>query len=111
MHINLNEGRIANTAEAMDLAGLDDKDVAGAGFEVLPIDRPDPPAFAHELDFIVRMTMGSWTTPGKSTEEEDGDIDVPVFGSHELMGAALKRQVLLPDAVHVGASLVVLDPD
>ena len=100
MYINLDEGCIANAAEAMDLSGLDDKNVTGAGFEFLPVDGPETPAFPHELDFIVRMTMGTRTTPGKSAEEEDGDIDVPVLGSNEVVRAALKWQVLLTDTVH-----------
>ena len=101
MYINLDEGCIADAAEAMDLPGLDDKNVTGAGFEFLPVDGPETPAFPHKLDFIVRMTMGPGTTPGKGTEEENGDIDVPVLGSDEAVRTALKRQVLLTDTVHL----------
>jgi len=84
----------------MDLPGLDDENVTGAGFEFLPVDGPETPAFPHELDFIVRMTMGPGTTPGKGTKEENGDIDVPVLGSDEAVRAAFKWQVLLTDTVH-----------
>jgi hypothetical protein len=101
MYINLDEGCIADAAEAMDLPGLDHKNITGAGFEFLPVDGPDTPAFPYKLDFIVRMTMGPGTTPGKGTEEENGDIDVPVLGSDEAVRAALKRQVLLTDTVHL----------
>jgi hypothetical protein len=38
MDINLDERRVANAAEAMDLPGLDDQNVTGAGFEFLPVD-------------------------------------------------------------------------
>jgi hypothetical protein len=75
MYINLDEGHVANAAEAMDLAGLDDKNVTSTGFEFLPVDGPEAPAFPDELD-------------------------VAVLGSHEVVGAALKWQVLLTDALH-----------
>jgi len=100
MYINLDEGCVASTAEAMDLPRLDDKNVTGAGFEFLAVDGPATPAFPHELDFIVGMTMGPGTTPGESAQEEDRDIDVPVLGPDELVRASLKGQVLLPNAVH-----------
>jgi hypothetical protein len=100
VYINLDEGFIANAAEAVDLPRLDDKNVTGAGLKFLPVDRPEASAFPDELDFIVRMTMGPGTMTGESTEEEDGDIDVTVLGSNETMRAALKWQVLLTDTVH-----------
>jgi len=100
MYINLHEGRVANAAEAMDLPGLDDQDVTGAGLEFLPVDRPEAPAFPDELDFIVRMPMGPGTTPGEGAEEEGRDVDVAVLGSNELVRAALKGQVLLTHTVH-----------
>jgi hypothetical protein len=100
MYIELDERRLANAAEAMDLPGLDDENVTGARFEFLSVDGPEAPAFPDELDFIVRMTMGPWATSGEGAEEEDGDIDVPVFGSNELVRAALKWQVLLTDTIH-----------
>jgi hypothetical protein len=100
MYINLDQGPVANAAEAMDLPGLDDKNITGAGFEFLPVDRPETPAFPDELDLIVRMTMGPGTTPGEGAEEENGDIDVAVLGSNEVVRAALKWQVLLTDTVH-----------
>ena len=100
MYINLDERPVANASEAMDLPCLDDKDVAGAGFEFFPIDRPEAPTFSDELDFIVRMAMGARAPPRQRAEEEGGDIDVAVLGSNELVRAALKWQVLLMDTVH-----------
>jgi hypothetical protein len=87
MYINLDEGPVADAAEA-------------AGFEFLPVDGPEAPAFPDELDFIVRMAMRPGTTPGQSAEEKDGDIDLAVLGADELVRAALKWQVLLTDTVH-----------
>jgi hypothetical protein len=52
-------------------------------FELLPVDGPETSTFPHKLNFIVRMTMGPMTTPGQGTEEEDGDIDIPMLGSNE----------------------------
>lgn len=94
------EGGVTDAAEAMDLLGLDDKNVASAGLELLSVDDPETTAFPHELDFIVRMTMGSGATPRKGAEEEHGDIHVPVVGPDEVVRAALKWQVLLTDVVH-----------
>ncbi len=41
MDVDLDEGRVTNAAEAMDLPGLDDENVAGAGFEFLSVDAPE----------------------------------------------------------------------
>lgn len=70
MYIKLDEGRVTNAAEAVDLAGLDDKNVARFGFEFLSVDGPETAALPHELNFIVRMTMGPRTTPREGAEEE-----------------------------------------
>jgi hypothetical protein len=90
VHIDLDEGRVANAAEAMDLPGLDDENVACAGFEFLPVDGPEPAAFSHELDFIVRMPMRPGTTPWQGSEEEHRDIHIAVIGPDELVGVSLK---------------------
>jgi hypothetical protein len=90
MHVELHEGRISNTPEAMDLAGLDDEDVTRPGFELLAVDGPEPSAFSHELDFIVRMAMRSRATARERAEEEYGDIHIAVVGPDELMRAALE---------------------
>ena len=100
MYIELDQGRLTNAAEAVDLPSLDDKYVTRAGFEFLSIDGPETAAFPHELDFIVRMTMGSRTTPREGAEQEYGDIHVAVIGPDEAMRATLKRQLLLTNAVH-----------
>src|SRR5262249_34117418 len=48
---------------------------------------------------------------GESTKQEDGSIDVAMFGADELMRAAHKRQVLLTDVVHVHSLLARFDVD
>jgi hypothetical protein len=100
MDIELDEGRVTNAAEAVDLPGLDDKNVTCTGFEFLSIDGPETATFPHELDFIIRMAMGPGTVPREGAEEEHGDIHVAVIGPDKAMRAALKWQVLLTDTVH-----------
>jgi hypothetical protein len=100
MHVNLDERRIADTLEAVDLAGLDDQDIAGAGFEFVPVHGPQSTAFTHELNFVVRMTVRSGPAARQRAEQIDGDIDVAVIGANKLMRAALKRQILLPNPLH-----------
>jgi hypothetical protein len=90
MDIDLDERRVTNAAEAMDLAGLDDQNVPGAGFEFLTVDDPQTTTFPHELDFIIGMTMGPGPTPREGAEEDDGDIHVAIIGPDELVRAAHK---------------------
>ena len=63
MYIHLDEGRVTDAAEAVDLPGLDDENVTGSGFELLPVHGPETATFPHELDLVVRMAMGSGTPP------------------------------------------------
>jgi hypothetical protein len=100
MDIELDQGRVTNAAEAVDLACLDDQNVTCFGFELLPVDVPETAAFPHELDFIVRMTVRPWTTPREGAEEKHGDTHVPVIRANEVVRAALEGQVLLTNAVH-----------
>ena len=44
MNIELYQRRITNRLEAVDLAGLDDKDIAGAGLEGFARDTGETPA-------------------------------------------------------------------
>jgi hypothetical protein len=85
MYVDLHEGRVPDAAEAVDLPGLDDQNVACAGFEVLTVDGPETATFPHELDFVVGMTMGPGTTLGKGAEEEHGDIHVAVIGPDKVV--------------------------
>jgi len=70
MYVQLDEWRVADAVEAMDLPRLDHENVAGARFEFLPVDGPEAAAFSHKLDFVVGMAMGSGATAGESPEEE-----------------------------------------
>ena len=64
MDVELYKRRIANRLEAVNLSGLDDKDVSSGAFKRLAVDRPHAAAFTDELDLIIRMPMrtrsGTW---------------------------------------------------
>ena len=77
MDIDLDQRRVANAAEAVDLAGLDDENVTGAGLEFLPIDGPEASALPDELDFIVRMTMGTGAAPGRALSRKTETLTSP----------------------------------
>jgi hypothetical protein len=100
MDVELDERRVTNAAEAVDLARLDDQNVTGSGFEFLTVDDPLTTTLPHELDFIVGVTMGPGTTPREGAEQEHGDPHVTVIRTDELVRATDKRQVFLADAVH-----------
>jgi hypothetical protein len=100
MYVDLNERRLTNAMKAVDLAGLYDKNVTFAGFELLAVHGPEAAAFSHELDFVVRMAMRDRTTAGEGSKQKYGDIHVAVVSSNELMRAAFEGQILLANAIH-----------
>src|SRR5262245_66570752 len=100
MHVELHERRVANAAEAVDLARLDHEDITGAGFELLAVHVPQTTTFPHELHFIVRMTMRPGTAARQRAEEEHRHVHVTVIGADELVRASLERQILLPYSIH-----------
>jgi hypothetical protein len=104
MHIDLHEWRITDTAEAVDLPGLDHKNITRSGLELLSIDGPETAPLSHELDLIVGVTMRARTPTLESMKKEDRDVDVALVRSDELMRAAHKGQVLLANAMHLRGS-------
>jgi hypothetical protein len=90
MYVKLDKRRVTDAAEAMDLPSLDDKNVACAGFKLFSVDGPETAAFPHELDFIIRVAMGSRAASREGAEEKYRDIHVAVVSSNELMRTALK---------------------
>ena len=100
MDIDLDERLVTNTSEAVNLTGLDHQNVSRPGLEFRPVDVPESPTGAHELHFIVRMTMrarpGSWGP----VEEKCGDVHVPVIGPDEVVRAATEEEVFLTNAIH-----------
>src|SRR3954462_928112 len=100
MNIELDERRIADAAEAVNLAGLDHENVPGSRLELLAGDGPQAPAFSYELDLVVGMTMRSWPTARKRAQKEHRHVDVTLIDANELMRAAHKRQIVLTNTVH-----------
>jgi hypothetical protein len=61
MDVDLDEGHIPDAAEAVNLPGLDDENIPGAGFEFLSVHGIQAAAFPQKLDFIVGVPVGSGT--------------------------------------------------
>src|SRR5262249_49476974 len=85
VNIHLDERRITNAFEAMDLSGFDHKDIARASLKGLAVHPPKAATFPYKLDFVIRVPMWSGTSAGLGTEQENGDIHVALFGANELM--------------------------
>jgi len=100
MHVDLDQGLISDAAEAVDLPGLDHKDIASARLELLSVHGPEPATLSDELHFIVWVTVRSGAPAGEGTEKKHRDVYIPVVDADELVRAALKRQFLLSDAIH-----------
>jgi hypothetical protein len=104
MNVELNQRRVTDAAEFVNLAGLDDEDVARAALELDPIDLPEAPTFPHELNLVVRVAMGARTPSGERAEEESGDVDLAVIGPDEFERVEMNRQVALSNPVHRASS-------
>src|SRR5437762_3525609 len=70
MHIHLHERHVSDARETVNLSGLDDEDVAGGGFEGLAVHRIESAAFPDELDFVVRVTMRTWSASRLAMKEK-----------------------------------------
>src|SRR6266853_6406763 len=100
MDVHLDQWAIHAGFEAVNFAGLDDEDIAGAAFKRLPVHGPLSAAFADKLDFIVRMAVRPRAFPRQSAQQKDRNVHVAVIGADKFVRAAHKRQVFLTDAVH-----------
>jgi len=100
MNIQLNERFFTDALEAVNLTGLDDEDVASPRLEFFSIDCPATASRLDELDLVIRMAMRTGPASGLAIEEKDGDANVAVVGSNEMVRAPLKGQVFLTDSVH-----------
>ena|SRR5689334_3170525 len=101
VNIELQQRRIANCLEAVDLAGLYNKNVSGAAFESLAVHSPHAAALTDELNLVVGMTMRSWARAGLAAEQEHGDPGVSLIRADKLMGTPNKRQALLSNVMHL----------
>src|SRR5262245_5732498 len=81
MDVELHERPVADALEPVNLACFDHENVSSAGFELLAVHRPESPALPHELDFVVRMTMGTWSSARHGAEEKYRHVDIAVVGA------------------------------
>ena len=61
VNVDLYQRRVTNSLEAMDLTGLNDKDISRAALEGLAVDRPHSPPFTDELDLVIRVPVRPWS--------------------------------------------------
>ncbi len=78
VNVDLHQRRVADAAKSVDLAGLDDENVAGAGLELLAVDGPEPPPLPEKLDFIVRMAMRAGARPGRALRRKTETLTSPL---------------------------------
>lgn len=109
VNVDLDQRRIANGLEAVNLASLDDKDVSCATLERLAVDRPDSTAFTDELDLVVRMPVRTWPRTRLAMEQEHRHAGVALLGSDKLMRTTNKGQVVLAYMMHLSSPPVGFD--
>ena len=98
--VDLYERGRADSLEAVDLTGLDDKNVSGFALKGLAVDRPDSLSFADELDFVIGMAMGPRPRTGLAMKQEHRNAGAALLRSDELMRTADERKVLLANVMH-----------
>ena len=62
VNVDLYQRRVADYREAVDLTGLDNKDIPCTALEGRAVDRPHSAAFADELDLIIRVPVRTRST-------------------------------------------------
>src|SRR5882762_436543 len=100
VNVELHQRRITNRLEAMNLTGLDDKDISRAALEGLAVDGPHSPALTDELDLVIRVPVRTRSRTGLPVEEEHRNTRVALLGSNKLMRTTNKRQILLAHVMH-----------
>src|SRR5262249_44193283 len=98
--VELHEGFVADVLEAVNLAGFDDEDVAGTPLELDAVHVPASASRLDELDLVIGMPMRTRPSAGFSVEEKDGDVDVAVVGSDEVVGAAFDWEIFAAEPFH-----------
>jgi len=106
--VELYQRRIANRLEAVDLAGLDDKDVSSTALERVAVDRPRSTALTDELDLVIRMPMRTRSRAGLAIEQEHRNSGVALLSTDKLIRTTNERQVLLTHVMHAHNLLVNL---
>src|SRR4051812_31059471 len=85
VHVELYQRAIADVLEAVDLARLDDEDVARARLELVAVHDPASAPFLNELDLVIGMTMRTWAAPRSAIEQEYRNAHVSTLGADELV--------------------------
>lgn len=68
MDVELNERTVANAREAVNLARLDDENIARGPFEFLAVHHPQAAPFTDELNLVVGMPMRPRTAAGQRAQ-------------------------------------------
>jgi len=100
VNVDLYQRRVTNGLEAMDLTGLNDKDISRAALEGLAVDGPHSPAFTDELDLIIRMPVRPRSRTGLPMKQEHRNTGVALLSSNKLIRTTNKRQTLLAHVMH-----------
>jgi hypothetical protein len=59
VYVELYEWNVADAEKAMDLARLDDQNVAWASLLLFSIDSPASPTLSHKYHLVIRMAMAT----------------------------------------------------
>src|SRR5260370_22077299 len=79
MDVHLDQWAIPDGFEAVNFAGLDDEDIAGATFKCLPVHGPKSAALPDKLDFIVGMSLRPRAFARQRTQYKDRNVHVAVI--------------------------------
>ena len=109
VNVELYQRRITNRLEAMDLTGLDDKDISRAALEGFAVHRPHSPAFSDKLDLVIRVSVRTRARTGLPMEQEHRNAGIALLNSNKLMRTTDKRQILLAYVMHPLPPLPGLD--
>jgi hypothetical protein len=101
--VELYKWRITNRLKAVDLAGLDDKDVSSAALEGVAVYCPHPAAFTNELDLVVRMPVRARPLTGLALKQKHRNARVALLSPDELVRTTNKRQVLMAHVIHLSS--------
>src|SRR6266481_195609 len=100
VNVDLYQWRITDCLEAMNLTGLDDKDVSRAALEGLAVDGPHSAAFTDELDLVIRVPVRTRSRTGLPMEQEHRNTGVALLRSNKLMRTTNKWQILLAHVMY-----------
>ena len=109
VNVDLHQRRITDRLEAMDLTGLDDKDISRAALEGLAVYGPHSPAFTDELDLVIGMPVRTRPRSGLPMEQEHRNTSVALLSSDKLVRTTNKGQTLLMHVKHLWSPLPGFD--